>query len=514
MFISPEKSSYKWWAAFAILLGQVTLAFGMFAVSVALPRIMTALSAEVNLIQWVMTGFLIARTLPMPAIGWMSTLLSNRQLYIVSLIAAILSTLLCSLSWNIESLIFFRVLQGLSGAPAQTIGMVLLYQIFPPGQRGLAMGMILLAGSLGPTVGPSLGGYLIQEWSWRAIFWLGIPPGILGVILTILVIPDTEKPTERSIDLFGLLTMSIFLITLLLGLTQGQKYGWDSTYIFALFTIALCSFLLFVSFELLQDKPLLDLRLYKNVRFCIVSLVVFLYNAGFFGANFLIAIMLQRVFLFTPLQTGMVLAPGALIMGLMGVLAGQLSDKIDPRIPMLTGLLCFFGALYAFSITSLNTSLAWFTVLVIFQRVAFGCIQSPISSVVLKTLSREHLNMGSGLHGVHRGIASAFGVTLASLLLEQRLAVHRLLSSESHDLSSVAIRWILPSIQASLQDAGEVPSLLRTQTFQMLRSLMERQVEMTAYQDIFLVLSLLFLLALIPTALIKIRAGSSDPKTE
>ena len=169
----------RWVLALTILLGQITMAFSMFAVAVALPSIMNALNGDISTIHWVMTGFQIARTVPMPAMGWLSSLMGQRNLYIPGLLLTVIATICCGLAWNLESLIFFRVLQGIGAAPAQVTGMVNLYEAFPAGQRGLVLGLLLLAGSLGPTIGPSLGGYLVQEYTWRAMFYLSLPTAVL-----------------------------------------------------------------------------------------------------------------------------------------------------------------------------------------------------------------------------------------------------------------------------------------------------------------------------------------------
>jgi MFS transporter, DHA2 family, multidrug resistance protein len=213
-----SKTSSKWWIAGAILSGQLTVSFGMFAVVVALPKIMTSFGADLNAIQWVMTGYLIARAVPMPALGWLTSLLGKRNLYILGVVGATVCTTLCGLAWSIESLIFFRVLQGALGAPAMGIGVVLLYEAFPANQRGMAMGLILLVGSLGPTIGPSLGGYLVQEISWRAIFFLALPSGFACILLTLAIVPSDAPVGGKTIDIPGLLTMTVFLVTLLLAL--------------------------------------------------------------------------------------------------------------------------------------------------------------------------------------------------------------------------------------------------------------------------------------------------------
>lgn len=330
--------SSRWVLALTILLGQVTLAFSMFAVAVALPNIMNALSADVTTIHWVMTGFQIARTVPMPAMGWLSSLVGPRNLYIAGLLLTVISTVCCGLAWNLESLIFFRVLQGLGAAPAQVTGMVILYEAFPAGQRGLVLGLILLAGSLGPTIGPALGGYLVQEYSWRAMFYLSLPTAVVSFILTPIVLPRKEKPPRPAFDVWGLASMVVWVIALLLAISQGQREGWDSAYIRTLFTIGGVFFVMFFFCELCGAHPFVELRLYRNLRFVLASITAFRFDSAFNAANFIVALMLQQAFHFTPAQAGLILAPGAVAMGLVGLGAGRLADLFEPRLPIFLGL--------------------------------------------------------------------------------------------------------------------------------------------------------------------------------
>ena len=501
----------KWWVATAILAGQLTTSFGMFAVVVALPKIMTSFGVDVNLIQWVMTGYLISRAVPMPALGWLSGLLGNRNLYVLGVLGATVCTMLCGLAWSIESLIVFRILQGALGAPAMGIGMVLLYEAFPARQRGMAMGLILLVGSLGPTIGPSFGGYLVQEISWRAIFFLALPSGIASIVLTLAIIPKDTPQAGKTIDVPGLATMTIFLVSLLLALTQGQRQGWDSGYIVSLFVIAGVFFVLFLVTESLVPHPVVHLRLYRNIGFTISSMVVFLYNAGFVGTNFLVALMLQVVFDFTPLQAGLVLAPGAIVMGWIGLGAGKLSDRIEPRVLIVLGLTFFALDMYFFSRLTLLTGVGTVTLLVIIQRGSFGLIQSPITNLVMRTLSPEERSMGSGLHGVHRGVAMAFGVALCSLLLEKRQAVHGVLLSQHHDQLALPVQQALAAFQGLLLQAGEVPQIASAKATAALGQLLARYVRMAAYADCFLLLSIVFIAALVPACIVRMRRQRRTP---
>jgi MFS transporter, DHA2 family, multidrug resistance protein len=506
--LPAEDAGYsRWWLALTILLGQVTLAFSMFAVVVALPKIMSAMSADVTSIHWVMTGFQIARTVPMPALGWLSSLVGNRTLYLAGLFITVVSTICCGLAWNLESLIVFRVIQGVGAAPAQVTGMVILYEVFPLRQRGLVLGLLLLAGSLGPTIGPSLGGYLVQEYSWRAMFYLSLPTAVLSLSLAPIILPKIPRPPRPGLDAFGLLTMAVWIVALLLAISQGQRQGWDSTYIRSLFAIAGVFFVAFIVLELTVARPFLELGLYRNVSFVVASLAAFLFEAAFNSANFLVALLLQQVFLLTPYHAGLILAPGAIAMGLCGVGAGRLTDVVDPRGPIFLGLLLQAVAMYSFGLTSLATSTLWLTFLVILYRMSFGCVYTPLTSIVLKTLPKGRLSMGSGLDGIHRGLASAFGIALGSTILEQRTAFHLLRLGEEHEASTLSIREATGEVTQLLSDAGELAGGAGGKALAVLRANLLEQAHVAAYQDTFSLLCGVTLLALVPALLSRERRG-------
>lgn len=495
--------SSRWVLALTILLGQVTLAFSMFAVAVALPNIMNAMSADVTTIHWVMTGFQIARTVPMPALGWLSSLVGPRNLYIGGLFLTVLSTICCGLAWNLESLIFFRVLQGLGAAPAQVTGMVILYEAFPAGQRGLVLGLIILAGSLGPTIGPSLGGYLVQEYTWRAMFYLSLPTAVLSFILTPLVLPRKDKPPRPAFDIWGLASMAVWVVALLLAISQGQREGWDSTYIRTLFAIGVAFFAVFLLCELLGKSPFVELRLYRNVRFVIASIAALLFDAAFNGANFVVALMLQQAFHFTPAQAGLILAPGAVVMGLVGLGAGRLADVVEPRLPIFLGLCLQAVAMYALGYTTVAHGVGWLTLLVIAYRASFGFVYTPLTSVLLKTLPPDRLSMGSGLDGIHRGFGSAFGIAMGSMLVERRTAAHLIALGEQHEPQSLGIQEATSMVSDVLADAGMGRG--RAEALAVLGEQLREEARITAYQDTFVMLGMLTLLALPPALLVRYR---------
>jgi MFS transporter, DHA2 family, multidrug resistance protein len=504
--------SSRWVLALTILLGQVTLAFSMFAVAVALPSIMNALSADVSTIHWVMTGFQIARTVPMPALGWLSSLVGPRNLYIAGLLLTVISTVCCGLAWNLESLICFRVLQGLGAAPAQVTGMVILYEAFPAGQRGFVLGLLLLAGSLGPTIGPSLGGYLVQEYSWRAMFYLSLPTAVVSFILTPIVLPRKEKPPRPAFDIWGLVSMVVWVVALLLAISQGEREGWDSAYIRTLFAIGGLFFVIFFFWELFGTHPFVELRLYRNLRFVLASIAAFLFDSAFNAANFIVALMLQQAFHFTPAQAGLILAPGAVAMGLVGLAAGRLADLFEPRLPIFLGLVLETVAMYAFGYTTVAHGVSWLTLLVIAYRASFGFVYTPLTSVILKTLPPERLSMGSGLDGIHRGFGSAFGIAIGSMLVERRTAAHLLALGEQHEMHSLSVQDATGAVREVLTAAGMGPG--HAEALAVLGEHLHAEARIAAYQDTFVLLGMLTLLALLPALLVRHRRHAADGGSE
>ena len=203
----------------------------MGSINIAVPTMMTSLRAEVAEIQWVLTSFMIARTVVMPTLAWLGGWLGNRRLYLTSLSVYLVASMLCGLSWDFGSMVLFRVLQGMSAGYLTPLGMAILHETYPAGKRGMAMGVFMAGMSFGPAIGPSLGGYLVEHLSWRAVFYINLPIGLVALIGAMAVtLPEGEQRQSKELDLLGLMTMTTFVVSLLLAVSQARTYGWGSTY--------------------------------------------------------------------------------------------------------------------------------------------------------------------------------------------------------------------------------------------------------------------------------------------
>jgi DHA2 family multidrug resistance protein len=500
----PETSGHasghaKWGISLAVILGALTTSVMRGSLNVALPTMMTSLRAEVTQIQWVLTAFMITRTVMMPTLGWVGGMVGNRRLYLTCLTLYMGATMLCGLAWNIETMITFRIIQAMSAGYLFPLTLTILHETFPPNQRGLAMGMFMAGMSIGPAVGPWLGGYLIEHVSWRAIFYVHLPTGIIALALAAAILPAGEQQRQRStVDLLGLITLASFVVSLLLAVSQARDYGWDSRYILTLLAIAGVGLLAFVTTELTCDTPLVDLRIYTNVQFALASMVTFFNSLTNFGMNFVMALFLQRALGFTPQQAGEIMLPAALGWGLTSLFSGRLADKVQGRWLILGGSLTLAVIFYLFTTINAWTGAWAIAMLLICRSLARGFIQSPILTVVMSTLPDDQVRMGAGLRGLLNSLGGTFGVALAGFWLQQRLAVQTRLLQENQHLSSFDSTHLIESVRQQLLQAGEVGLLLQVKINAVLNRWLAQEAATIAYHDVFVITATVVLLAALP----------------
>ncbi|MGQ4810562.1 Multidrug export protein EmrB [Candidatus Entotheonellaceae bacterium PAL068K] len=485
--ISPERRSYKWWVAGTVIFGAFLTVMSGASVNVALPPMMTAFGLNLDQAQWVITAYMIAGAVLIPTVGWLGNWLGNRNLFLLSLLIFVGGSSLCGLAWNGTVLILFRIVQGIGGGPIIPMTMVLLSTAFPSPQRGLAMGLFGLGMAFGPAIGPVLGGYVTEYLNWRMVFYLNIPAGLLCIFLIVLVIPNRREEARRSLDLAGLVTLTVFLVSLLIALSQGQRQGWDSPYIQRLFVVAGMSCAIFLIIEFSRQEPLVELRLYKNLAFAAVSLAVLINAMNFWGTNFLQTILLQRLMDYTPAQAGFVVLPGALIMAVTTLGAGRLVDKIDRRIIILFGLGMFACTTYLFSFLTLERPMRWVIWMIVGRYVTIGFIFTPMNAASLMLLPPDKVRMGSGLINLlQQGIGGTVGLAMMTTVLQRRTLHHTGLLAQHQVYSPLSWAEVLAPVRDLVARAGEVGAMIDVKALAILRRHLTQQATVAAYQDCFL----------------------------
>lgn len=488
----------RWIATGSLLLGMVSFTTAIMVTNVVLPQLMTSLRVDLDQIQWVLTAPSIAQTVVMPMVGWLTSLWGHRNLFLFSLVLFTLSSILSGLSWDLASLVVFQCLGGIGAGLMQPLISAMLYQMFPPHQRGLAMGMSLMGWSIGPALGPIAGGYMIEWFNWRSAFYFSVPISLAGVVCALFFLPAMPRPTRKAVDHIGLLTMTVGLVTLLMALAQGRREGWDSTYIVTLFVIAAVFCTIFIVWEWMYTSPLIDLRLFRYVPFTLACVVVFFSTNAFRGTGVMSIVYLQRVLDFTPLHVGWLLLAGNIAYGVTVIIAGRLADKMEASVVVIAGLCMFAFGFFWFA--TVNESATGFTLslLLAFRLAAYGLIGSPNNLQAMRVLPETDVVMASGLFALIRGIAGTVGPVASAAYYDQRYFYHVETYAANNDLNALGLQDALAAVRSTLQWAGEIPALLETMTSALLQQRLLAEATTAAFQDYFFVAAMVGVLGILP----------------
>ncbi|MGW8224015.1 MAG: DHA2 family efflux MFS transporter permease subunit, partial [Syntrophobacteria bacterium] len=455
-------------------------------------------------IQWVLTAYMLTMAIMMPSVGWLSARIGNKALFMVSLVVFTVSSALSGMAWNEDALIVFRALQGIGAGSLMPVAMVVIFEAFPPEERGLAMGVYGIAATFGPAIGPTLGGYLTEHFSWKFAFYINIPIGILGLLLAAVILPPGKTRKGMSFDQWGFLTMAVCLGCLLTALSQGQREGWTSSYILSLFAIATVSGVAFLWVELRVSQPFIDLSVYRTFSYSMGTMVFIIQGIGLFGSTWLIPLFFEHMLDYTALQAGILMLPMALVVAAVLPLAGRMADRMDGRIPIALGVLFSAASLYWLSFVDLRTSAATGVWMLIMRGIGLGCIFPPLMSLALKRLPQDKVATGSGLMNVSRQLGGAFGVAVIGAMLDRREIFHNSLFAQAQSLGSFATNKFLQDLQGLFERAGSVESAAGHKALAVLHLLVKKEAMVAAFDDCFLIAAVIFLLALVPTLLIRV----------
>ncbi len=492
-----------WWPTVGIMLGGFTVSLSHGVLNVAVPSMMSSLSTDLERIQWVQTAYQIIQAVLIPAVGWLGARLGTKRLFIISTLVFITGSALCGLAWNVQSLIVFRLIQGIGGGPINPLSMSMMYSAFPPDKRGLALGLNSFTRSFGPAIAPALGGHLIEVLNWRAIFYINVPVGLLSAGIVLFTMPATQDERDRPFDALGVFTMASFVILLLLAVSEGRRYGWGSLIILTLFVMSAVSLLAFIITELHTPQPFVDIRLYKNLPFAMGCLIGFVNTMEFRGTNFLLPIMLQRIFHYPPFHTGLFFLPPALVMGTTSILTGRLSDIVQPKVLLTFGLLVLTYVSFQFCSINIWATSGVLLGLIILRRGAQAFCHSPLASSTLRGVPEDQVRMASGLFSLHRTLAGAVGVALSATLLDSRQDVHTLLLGQQQALYPLGTAVVTDTIRNVLIQDGQRGEMLAQMTASVLRQKLAAEAALAGYHDMFFMFASLTLVSLIPVLFLR-----------
>ncbi len=473
-----------------IMLGPFVNILDYNVVNVSLPQMMSGLATDVLTIRWVVTCFLISTAVMMPSLGWIGRVLGNKNLYLTGLIVFTSASALCGLAPNVYVLIALRVVQGLGAGVLMPMSMVLMVENYPPEKRGMGTALWGLGASLGSVMGLPLGGYFADAVDWRAVFYVNLVPGGLAILGTLLFVPASKRERRLPFDVWGCLTLTATLVSLLVALSQGQREGWDSALILTLFAICGTAFVLFLVIEWRSTTPLVDIRLYRRSLYVKGTLVALMMGLFFHGSTFLSVLFAQLLLDFSVQNTALALLPGSIAMVLTTPLVGWMLDRIDGRIPMLIGLAIYGICCYMMLLADMRIGFAYIMWSYIWRGLGLGFLYPPVYSVAIKGISLEQTRGASSLLNLQVTLGGAFSVSLLTTLIDARQTVYQARFAETQMLSAVGTQQAL-SIFAQVADAiGVGAASLQGYALGLLQGVVRREALVHALNDGFYVVIL------------------------
>lgn len=497
---------YKWLVTVAVIMGTFIYAMDAAIVNVALPHIMANFGMNLDKAQWVATAYMLTMAVAMPSTGWLAAKLGHRTLYASSLATFTIFSLMCGLAWSADSLIAFRALQGLGGGAILPIAMVIFYEVFPEEQRGLAMGIYALGSVMGPATGPVLGGYLVEEINWRLIFFINLPIGAAGLLMTLLVMKETRPPVTRKLDVLGLIFLVLCLGSLLIVLSQGQREGWwSSDYIRNLFIIFIGSLIAFVVAEFKVKQPFVELRLFTNFMYSNATVLSTILGISYYGSLYIVPIYLQRMLPYTALEAGVIMLPGTLLFGAFLFLTGAFTGKLSPRGLVVAGILVFSAGIYWLSDISFQTKQSTIVWMLNLRGAGLGLIFTPLMVLAIFSLPKEQVSMGSGLFNVMRYLGGMFGIAIISTLVERRELLYKAVYLEYQTDEAMGTSLFLHYSRGLFEGLGDVASIARLKSLALLDTMVGTEALLSAFSDVYLLMGILSLACIIPALMLKAK---------
>jgi drug resistance transporter, EmrB/QacA subfamily len=441
---AQQDNNRFWFVILAIFFGNFSSILNSGTVTVALPFMMKDLHADLNDTQWVTTGFMLAMGSIAPIVGYLGDKISYKRLYMYSLAGFLICSVLCGFSWNIGSLIGFRILQGLFCGAILPATLTIVYQAVPAEKQALGISLWSVASMFAPAIGPTLGGLLTEYYGWKAIFFMNIPLAILAIVLASRYLPMQQGKKGGSLDYAGLLTVVTGSTSLMMYFTQGNKIGWFSGWGLMWISLGVISISLFIWRELTAKEPLLNIRVFQYTTFTFGIIVNCILTIGLYAGAFLLPIFMENALGSSSLTVGLAMLPGALLMIGASLLSGRLHGKIRPVYPLLAGSFLLIIATWAFSHLSLATSYAFIIGWMICRYIGLGFSSPNIMTLSMSAIPRESTGHASAITNWLRQVIASFAIGIFSSIYSVRTQSHLA------ELSSTG------SVKASLQETASV----------------------------------------------------------
>ena len=498
-----------WIIALTVTLATFMEVLDTSIANVALPHIAGSLSAGVDESTWILTSYLVSNAIVLPLSGWLSSILGRKNFYMSCVALFTISSFMCGLSPNLSVLIFFRVLQGMGGGGLQPSEQAILADTFPPAKRGMAFAVYGVAVVTAPAIGPTLGGWITDNFTWRWIFFINIPVGIFSILLTSRLIEDPpylrrRKLSETHIDYIGLGFVALGLGTLQVVLDKGQRDDWFSSHFITWFSIISVASLIFVIFWEWKNKdPIVDLHLFRDRTFGISNLLMFMLGFALLGSTLLLPLFMQTLMGWTAEQAGLALMPGGFLIMAILPLVGFLLSRYSPRWLLFFGLVVLSFSLFHMTHFDLLIDFHTVTMARVYQAAGMAFLFVPINTAAYAFLPRDKNNAASGLMNLARNIGGSVGISVVTTLLDRRGQVHLNYLSSHLTATNPTLQARLDALGQFIQNRGGPPAGTSSVPWAMIQQSVIGQATMLSYIDCFRFLGWAILLMVPMVFLIK-----------
>ena len=511
--MSPRQAN-KWVVSVTVLIGTIMAVLDSSVVNVALPDMSGTLGATIEEITWVVTGYILAQVILMPITALLSAHFGRKRFYLASVVLFTLASMACGAARTMPLMILFRAIQGAGGGVMITVSQAILRESFPPEEQGTAMGLFGFGTVLAPAIGPTLGGWLTDQYSWPWVFYVNVPIGIVCVLLVMRFVDDPpDLVRERGhVDWRGLTAMMVGLGSLQLMLEKGQDKDWfQSSFIVWLAVVATVGLVLFVWRELRAERPAVDLGLFRNVPFASATALGGILGMGLYGALFLLPLFLQQLLGYPAMKSGLALMPRGAAMAIVMPIGGLFYNRLGPRLLVGTGLLISAFSFWDLAHLTADTGI-WDLVLPqVWQGIGFSLLFVALSTAALATIPRPKMTAAAGLYNVVRQVMGSVGIALSATQLTRSEAIYHDRLAEHVTIYGAATQSWLKAVTAGMMRSGADAATAAREALRILDLDVRRQAAVLAYNHVLLLVAALFLLGF---PLVLMVRGHRDAKVE
>ena len=508
----PDGSINPWVIAVTVTLATFMEVLDTSIANVALPHISGSLSASADESTWVLTSYLVSNAIILPLSGWFSSLIGRKRFYMSCVALFTVSSFLCGLAPSLGVLVLFRILQGVGGGGLQPSEQAILNDTFPIEKRGMAFAVYGIAVVVAPTIGPWLGGWITDNFSWRWIFYINVPVGIISLILTSLIVSDPpymQRAKAKVKDSFRIDYIGIGLISLGLGsmqiiLDKGEREDWlSSGFIQVFFVLMIVGIIAGILWELREKHPVVDLRMLKDRNFAVATLAMFFLGFVLYASTVLIPQFLQQMMGYTAELAGLALSPGGAVIMFMMPVVGILVSRMNTKYLIAFG--CTISALSLFVMASWNLQIDYRHAVLARMMQSFGLafLFIPINVSAFSFVPKEKTNMGTGIINLARNIGASVGIATVTTLLQRRTQFHQAQLMEHVNTLNQAYQNKLHALAVAFTSGGSSGPGAASQAHGMIYNTVQRQAAMLAFVDNFHMLGIVFFIVIPVLMLLK-----------